>query len=296
MDEDGRPPSVGVVGSGTISGVEPGPWAATWSPTGDAFVFTGSTGDGDLDLWISDPRGRDVRRLTQGIGADFSPRFDPTGDLVLFLRNVEGRPMATFTVDVTTGHTERVPVPDVPMEVTWGAGGRSVIAVTHSGREGDPNRLVQVSLVGRAPTILYRGSFNEPSASPDGAWIAISAEGRLVLVPTDGSGDQVLVEGLDLDGLSQLSWSPDGAHLLFTDPVDPVAGERLRVVEVASGTSEVVADTLAWRGSAPAWSPDSRWIAFERAGDIWAVDIRTHQLSRMTETDGHEAYPSWGSG
>lgn len=49
-----------------------------WSPDGERLVFS-SMATGSRDLYLTDPFGESVRRLTDSAGADYRPRWSPDG-------------------------------------------------------------------------------------------------------------------------------------------------------------------------------------------------------------------------
>ncbi len=44
----------------------------------------------------------------------------------------------------------------------------------------------------------------------------------------------------------------------------------------------------------PSFSPDGRWLAFERGGDVYAIDLKTKAPVNLTRSPGYEGGPSWG--
>jgi len=102
-----------------------------------------------------------------------------------------------------------------------------------------------------------------------------SPDGRRIAWFSDASGEYQLMVG-DQDGTAAPraypldhptyfyapSWSPDGKMLLFSD-----AEMNLWVLDLASGQqTRVDQDNYTWpsRDMGPAWSPDSRWIAYTK--------------------------------
>ncbi|MEX0984917.1 MAG: hypothetical protein WD096_07680 [Actinomycetota bacterium] len=265
-----------------------------WSQDGSLLVF-GGTRDGDeMGLWSVRADGSGLRRLAPGDGAEFAPAFDPSGERLLFFRHGS----FALILDLGTGEIQEIVGVDTPglwADASWSDDGSAVIAMFYGADEGGPNRLVVIPLDGGSVREIYRGSFNEPSTSPDGRTVAIASDGRLVLVATDGSGERTLLGGLDGQGLSKVAWAPVGSSILYTVPIGPTEGEQLWIVDAASGTSQLLAEGLAWRGGAPAWSPDAGSIAFERGGDIWTVEIATGVATQVTQTVATESDPSWGA-
>lgn len=132
--------------------------------------------------------------------------------------------------------------------------------------------------------------------SPDGRWIAYfsdaSGEYELHVRPAAGVGEvrRLAVEERP-SFYRELTWSPDGRRLVFSD-------KRLSlwVADLEPGTARKIATSHDSRQElyVPAWSPDGRWLAFSqvlprriRTVFLWdAQDGRVHQVTDgRTEAD-----------
>jgi tricorn protease len=140
-----------------------------------------------------------------------------------------------------------------------------------------------------------------PVWSPDGkriAWFSdASGEYRLVVGSQDGTGEPRVYTIPNPTFFYDPAWSPDGTRILFSD-----AEMNLTILNLETGkTAHVDQDNYTWpsRDMAPTWSPDSRWVAYQKrlpgsqfhAIFLYSVqDGTTHQL-----TDGmSEAIaPAW---
>ncbi|HKH48864.1 MAG TPA: PDZ domain-containing protein [Thermoanaerobaculia bacterium] len=151
---------------------------------------------------------------------------------------------------------------------------------------------------GQAENLTRTPGVAERSAvpSPDGRWIAYfsdaSGEYELHVRPAAGAGE---VRRLAVEEhpsfYRELTWSPDGRRLAFSD-------KRLSlwVADLEPGTIRKIA-TSRQSGQdvyVPAWSPDGRWLAFAqilprriRTVFLWdAEDGRVHQVTDgKTESD-----------
>jgi len=239
-----------------------------WSPDGSRIAFN-SDRTGDMNIWVFSPRDGSARALTHGPGGDYQPNWSPDGRTVAFFSSRGGEP-AIWTVDVESGDLRCL------------------------SREG----AIEIN----------------PFYSPDGRWIAFMSdrEGRLelwVMRSDGGEPSQVNREGV---GGHFLRWSKEGA-IIFRCParkallrVSPEGGEPELFAEIAGGAHislspdetrvmDVVNHKTLWvspvggapervfefdepaaRIDYPVWSPDGRWILFDRfqpqGGDIWVME------------------------
>ena len=81
---------------------------------------------------------------------------------------------------------------------------------------------------------------------------------NLYVIGADGSGLRRLTTDTAYEQL--LGWSHDGAHLYFTQP--GAEGQRLRILDLASGAITESAWRLGGKGISAALSPDDRQLAF----------------------------------
>lgn len=110
-----------------------------------------------------------------------------------------------------------------------------------------------------------------PSWSPNDQQIAVLRDGGLWVVGAiSAQGTRVT----DSDSQVTPSWSPDGTRLAY------VHASRLRIVDVASRVSQLLAPAIAARGDALgeiSWSTDGSMIAFLGApvgvNAVWAVRV-----------------------
>ena len=103
----------------------------------------------------------------------------------------------------------------------------------------------------------------DPSWSPDGQWVAYfsdaTGEYELYVTQSDGLGEtRQLTKGSKTFYFSP-SWSPNSKHLTFTDK----AG-NLYLHTLADSSTKTIDKSPSAGQASVAWSPDSRWIAYDR--------------------------------
>jgi dipeptidyl aminopeptidase/acylaminoacyl peptidase len=102
----------------------------------------------------------------------------------------------------------------------------------------------------------------ETALSPDGKTFAMSRNGQIVLMPSDGGWPVTLTS--TAGGKSGLSWSPDGHSIAFASQggiwvVSVTGGAPRRLTNAAAGGG----DPRQAADRQPQYSPRGRWILFE---------------------------------
>jgi tricorn protease len=156
----------------------------------------------------------------------------------------------------------------------------------------------------------FPGETNNPKFSPDGRWIAFSAEygGNVdvYVVPSQGGEPRRLTWHPGNDAVQ--GWMPDGRTIIFTSgraSSAPTGAPRFWTVPADGGVEEPMVLPRAFQGKI---SPDGRRVAFRmnnswdeerrnyRGGQnrpIWIMDLRTHEVETPPWTDSKDMDPVW---
>lgn len=302
--------------------------------TGGTIVLHGSFG-GREGIYAVRPDGRGLSRLKLGVSNDDDVYWNPAGTTALVVVYGEGPSDHAFLLDVASGKRRPVRVPNLygvsmpaqpwstdgrrlllergdnpPSTVIYNVASRRFVAIavpeykspswSGDGRSvifSDGHSVYAVSARGGRPKRLARFSSilpEDPQSSADGKWISFvdgSGKPGLHVARTDGTRLQTL------RGEEAGTWSPSGARFAF-------AGfNGAGILDPATGNRSVVVDPLDTVASGPpSWSPDGKWILFERSDlagadyghlQLWAMRPDTssaHPLTHAFPPDGGPAY------
>lgn len=246
-----------------------------WAPSGDQIAYTGAEYKG---LWLSDPDGANRYLLTDEASAGFGFSWSADGTaLVTRVARYDGvrrynavrvltrKPDSSrVVIDYTT---RRVGIP------MW-LGDDAQIAVL------DNDRLTIVDVPDRT---------QKNSEAPTSFLVADGTR----LVRTDPSSNTSLTVAEEDGFILNLATSPDGTNVAFE-----VLGGNLFVMDT-DGRNRINLG----RGNRPQWSPDGRWIVFQRseddghaftASDLYAASRDGQNVVHLTmSTDALEMNPSW---
>lgn len=144
--------------------------------------------------------------------------------------------------------------------------------------------------------------------SPDGKWIAFSSDrnGNLdvFIIPAEGgAAKQLTVHSADD---TVLGWRPDSRAVLFSSNRGEDFAGQLYLVNVDGGLpSKAGTDMGVQAGYSPdgkrlAYNPKSQvyWRKYYRGSlqsDIMMMDVASKKFTQLTDFDGHDSWPMWGS-
>ena len=158
-------------------------------------------------------------------------------------------------------------------QLQWTPDGKSVVYVRGGDLEfldhPDPNpaanpagveQAVWVVTPGSAPRKL--GAGHSPAVSPKGGVAAFLREGKIYIVPLSGAEKPALmIQARSGVTAQDLEWSPDGSKIAFVS--DRGNHSFIAVYDFGAKTLTYMEPTVD-RDQLPAWSPDSRQVAFVR--------------------------------
>jgi TolB protein len=178
-----------------------------------AISFWTDAPGGAAQVWVMNENGSGRRRLTNLFSAKRGD-WSPDGRRLAF----DGRFYRTlFDFDIGVMNADGTGVrritrgPERDISAAWSPAGRW-IAFSRLKAEGGIPDLWLVRPDGKGAHLLVRqASF--PAWSPDGSRVVFDAPGGIWAARPDGSGRKKLVTG----NVGELSWSPDGRRLAYTN-------------------------------------------------------------------------------
>jgi dipeptidyl aminopeptidase/acylaminoacyl peptidase len=242
----------------------------TISPDEHQIVFSWNK-SGSWELWSCrlqefTPANQTASCLIPNVaGAKFSPKFSPDGTKIAFALDSDGSESYHICVhDLKTGVTTDL-----------------------------------------TPDILYANQPNM-SWSPDGETLAILSEAKgmfsLYTLPLDCSG-----LGLTRNVFHpcwDAVWSPDG-NWIAVESEWKASDRSIFIVPAGRGhkkgvrprTMQLMLDGKVLNAQQPAWSPDSKSLAFSCENGEWfnigVFDLETQEISWLTDSTGDDTQPAW---
>lgn len=90
-----------------------------------------------------------------------------------------------------------------------------------------------------------------------------------------------------------ISWSQDGQSIFFTWNPDGDRFSSVHKISIEGGTAVADDDRFEGFPENPVYSKDGNTMLFERKGDIYLMDAKSKQETRLTATQGRETNPSF---
>ncbi len=302
------PTSTIPVTSGLAGTPSAAPQAATTAPvistcarqcTG-IVVYVGNR-DGNWDLFRSAGSAEADVNLTDSAGQEYAFSLSPDDQWVTYASDADGNweiYVASTSGDLTLRQRLTFNTVAVEADPVWGPS--SQIAYT-STRDGNHEIYVFDTITGREFRATdHPGHDMTPSWTPDGQLLFVSDRSgswqiyRLNLV----TGSETLLSD-GQDNYASPLMSPDGsliAYRLLTAGQDGVE-QSVMIIMNAEGTGPVAVSDANSHAVNPAWSPDSRYLAFQSDAngnlDVLAYDRAAGQRLTVTTTETNEFAPQF---
>jgi|GEM_PF-6536035 len=263
-------------------------------------IIFSSERDGNPEIYVMDVTGDKVVRLTFDPSDDWGPVWSPDGSTIAFTSDRSGNE-EVFLMDADGSNvrnlTNNLAVDSFP---SWSPDGTKIAFSTN--RLDGSSDIFMMNADGSNPTCLVYDDADDwgPTWSPDGKQIAYSTDAfdnqEIIIVNADGSDLRNPFRNAAEDFFA--SWSPDGKRITFTSTRnDNVPGIFISNLESYYAYSLYQISSI--RGWGSKWSPDGNLIVFasndndEGDNEIVLYDLRTQELSFLTNNTANDNLPSW---
>ncbi len=243
-----------------------------------------------MNLYVYDLESKQTTPLTNF--TEFDVKFPSLGDDAIVFEN--GGYIYRF--DLATQKYDKVPI-EIDDDMITGRGGIMKVSDNTTNYEISPDGkralfgargdiFTVPAKNGVIRNITHTSGIHERNSkwSPDGKWIAYisdaTGEDEIYIEPQDGTGSPIQITKGEDTYKYQIYWSPDSKKILWADKK-----LRLRYVDVESKTITEVALATAFEFNAYSWSPDSKWIAYEKPEEEVQNKVYLYSLDHGTTTE-----------
>jgi len=202
-----------------------GSGAASWSPDGSKIVFARYEQTQTSDLFVMNPLGSEVTRLTETPGiSEAEARWSPDGSKIAFEASGIGQD-GVYVMDANGSNVVRLTAPEMDSSSPdWSPDGSQLVfdvTPTPTATEG-PGGIIEIWIMdadgGDPHPIVGDGASGnyEPRWSPGGDLIVFTRDRDVYIVRPDGTGLKNLTPQAGADVYDRdAAWSSDGERIVF---------------------------------------------------------------------------------
>ena len=271
---------------------------------------------GNLQIWLMDANGENMRQITNVKDGACQPSWSPDGRQLAFISPCDGKKDSytgtkIYLINVDGSNMRMVPIPYSPAgdyDPAWSPDGDR-IAFTSLRSEKSHIFVYNLRSQNLEEISESRSADKQPTWAPLGTEIIVfireSLNNQLWLVTTDGRPPMQLTRSGNV--LNQWPvWAPNGKAIYFSQfPIDSsipsLASTRYedrfspREDRILPRSGDNVINLPIAK---PSVSPDSQWIVFEswpdgRNHDIYIMKANGDDARRLTTDPGFEFNPVW---
>ena len=258
-----------------------GSWAG---PISERILFVAAPA-GLPKLYIIRPDGKDMERLTRGMGLEREPSVSLPMRSVAY-RNTRDNNDEIYRCNLKGEESVRLTHhPAVDRQPSWSPDGKSIVFSTQ--RWGEDELAIMDSLDGDKKPLFRlttdRSQACSPAWSPNGDWIAFTSyhqgQADIYLIRPDGSERRRLTQDRRPDVMP--AWSPDGKKLVYQSLRGPRDKPVLIIHDLVSATEQVL--ELPEYANFPSWSPDGESILFVASGTRYYPKPAQMQIYHLSD-------------
>jgi Tol biopolymer transport system component len=244
-------------------------------------------------IYVMNPDGTGVTRLTNNTANDLAPSWSPDGSKIAFHVDYDAPDVYVMNAD-GSGVTQLTYAGD-DYGPAWSPDGSKIAFASSSGGVSVMNA------DGSGVTALGAGG-HDPAWSPDGSKIAFATGSGISVMYADGSGVTRLTIPASEDQDYRPAWSPGGTKIAFTS----YRGGNYEIyVMNADGSGQTRLTNNATYDTDPAWSPDGSKIAFQRVDpespegtlghtpEVYVMNADGSGQTNLTNNPAIDVDPDW---
>lgn len=254
--------------------------------------------DGDEEIYITNPQGQSLIKLTDNNVFDGYPVWSFDGNKIAFESNRKGN-FQIYVMDadgknqrqITQGaYHNRFPA--------WSPDGNKI---AYQSKRDSGLEIYVMDLEKKKELMLtdawYRSGL--PDWSPDGKSIAFTANklGWGVYVMNEDGSD---IKALDTKGGScRPHWSPDSRKIAYVSQKADNKGDIWVMNHDGLNKYRLTTDSHNY-DYYPSWSPDGKWIVYANTShkqkgnwELHIINVRTRGSMQITQHTGQDKFPDW---
>ena len=243
-----------------------------WSPDGNSIAFN-SDRTGEMNIWLCSIADRSTRQLTRGAGGDYQANWAPDGKHIIFFSSRAGT-ADIWSIDIATGAIKPLTISSsIDVNPFYSPDGKLI--AYNSDQSGRPEIWI-MNADGSSPRQLT-------DVGVMGHFMRWNQKGNGIIFRSLGHGNaqtlQISVAGGDPEPVGEVA---GGAHMSLSPDysliMDVIGHKTLWVSPLRNGKAEKVFEfeDPDVRIDYPVWSPDGKWVLFDRfrpqGGDIWIME------------------------
>lgn len=258
-----------------------------------------SNRDGDEEIYVMDPDGSGVVRLTRNKAFDGYPVWSFDGQWIAFESNREGR-FQIFVMDRHGKRTHKITGNAYDNRYPcWSPNGKWI---AYQSKRENGLQIYAVNLSTGKERPLTRAWYKSglPNWSPDGKKIAFTANKMLgwgvYVMDSDGKN----IKALDTKGgACRPHWSRDGKRIAYVSQKADKKGDIWIMSGDGLDKRRLTTDALNY-DYYPSWSADGNWIVYantrhKKKGnwEIRIINVNTGASQQITHHPAQDRYPDW---